>query len=300
MGIMQSESKSGPAAAPLPGGTAVAVVYADDVETGGRVTASVLGATGLDPESTSSRSRFLEVLRRADVGIAAFGSLGTEEALWLRAVTSGPLAGPPCVAVAPLSIEAVQRCRSFDPARVRVVWIEELESRLPQVLRELRRAHHSPLRSLGERVIARSRPRPVVAKALALICNISSNGSQAPPPPPPSVNQLARTLGIGSSPLRRYWAEDLPLCSGPKLLLRWASLLWAMERRADGDSWQGIAGTAGTTIRTLQRNSRELAGCTLSAAAASPRRVHRRFEAWRGGAGRHRRRWACQPPPLCR
>lgn len=109
------------------------------------------------------------------------------------------------------------------------MWLEELDDRLVQVLRWLL----NPLTSFGERVIAEHRPRPVVAKAVTRICH--SWGESRPPPR--SVTELARSLYVGASPLRRYWAEDIPYRYGPKQLLKWALLLWAIEQRTSGESW---------------------------------------------------------------
>ena len=251
----------------------VTVLYADTDEMRDRV-APMLGTAGC--ERTDTRTRFAEALRGANVGIAAITEVSEEVAAWIRGACNDPLCGRPCVVVAPLGIASVQQCRSFDASRLRVVWLEELEDRLPRVLQELRGANPDPLASLGERIIAEHQPRPVVTQALTQICSLGGDGQ----PPPPSVTQLARSLYITPSPLRRYWAADVPLRCGPKQLLKWALLFRAIEQRSKGDSWRGIAASIGTSLRTLQRNASEMAGCGLAAAARKPDAVRARFEAW--------------------
>ncbi len=259
----------------------VTVLYADSVEMGDRVS-PLLGCSGF--ERTDTPARFKEALRKANVGIAAITELSEEVAVWIRDACNDSLRDPPCVVVAPLAIESVQQCRSFDASRLRVVWLEELEDRLPRVLRELRGAHPHPLVCLGERIIAEHQPRAVVTQALTQICSLGGDGE----PPPPSVTELARSLYITPSPLRRYWAADVPLRCGPKQLLKWALLFRAIEQRSRGVSWRGIAANTGSSLRTLQRHASDMAGCGLAAAARSPDAVRVRFEAWVGDVERGR------------
>ena len=244
------------------------VLYADTVEIGDRV-ASVAAS---EFERTDTLRRFGVALRRGGVGIAAFVNFRKEEALRLRDACNGSLIDPACVVVTPCRFEAVRQFRSLGlkPLRERVVWLEEVEDRLPQVLRVLL----NPLTPFGHGIIVEHQPRAVVKKALSRICRIGGGT------PPRSVAELAQSLYIEASPLRSYWATDIPLRCGPKELLKWALLFWAIEERAGGASWHGVARCVGRSPRTLRRYASDLAGCGLAAAAGSPDTVRLRFEAW--------------------
>ncbi len=247
------------------------VLYADAAEMGDRIE-SLLADCAI--ERVDTRRRFSEALRAPKVGIAAFTEVGDQDVSWLQGICSESLSDPPCVVVTPCRLDSIQRCRSFDLIRLRdrVVWLEELEIRLRGMVRLLL----NPLTTLGERIIAGRRPRAVVAKAVTRICHSAATVE----PPPSSVAELARSLCIGASTLSRYWATDVPYRCGPKQLLKWALLFWAIERRTSGESWYGVARSAGRSRRTLRRYAREMAGCGLAAAAEDPDRVRVRFEAW--------------------
>ena len=247
------------------------VLYAETAEHGDRI-ASLLADLAFERRNT--RRRFTEALRAPNLGIAAFTRIGDGTVSWLQGVCNESLSDPPCVVVTPCRLESIQRCRSFDLVRLRdrVVWLEELEVRLPQVLRSLM----NPLTVLGERMISKHQPRAVVAKAVAHICNLPATGNS----PPSSVAELAQTLYIGAPALRRYWGEDLPSRFGLKQLLKWALLFWAIERRRSGESWYDISRGAGRSLRTFRRYASDLAGCGLAAAAADPDILRFRFESW--------------------
>ena len=101
--------------------------------------------------------------------------------------------------------------------------------------------------------------------------------------PERSVRQLARKIGIAPVTLSRYWRSEVPLKCGPKQLLSWAMHFWALRQRSEA-GWDAIAsragGRAGVERRTLERQGKRLAGCTLSEAWRDPELVRRRFREW--------------------
>lgn len=246
-------------------------IYADTVELGDLI-ASAAPVSAF--ERVDTLRRFGEALQGAGVGIAAFTEFREEAARRLRDACNGSLIVPACVVVTPCRFEAVRQLRSLGlkPLRDRVVWLEEVEDRLPRVLRVLL----NPVTPFGQEIIVEHQPRAVVKEALSRICRIGGGV------PPRSVAELARSLHIEASPLRRYWATDIPLRCGPKELLKWALLFWAIEQRASGESWHSVARRVGRSQRTLRRYASDLAGCGLAGAARSPDTVRLRFETWAG------------------
>lgn len=247
------------------------VLYADAAETGDRI-AALLADSGV--ERLDGRRRFVEALRPETVGIAALAEVGNREVAWLQKACGDSLSDPPCLVVTACTLASIQQCRLFDLTKVRdrVVWLEELEVRLPRLLRLL----SNPLVTFGERIIAEHRPRAVVAQAVNSICHSAATRS----PPALSVADLARSLHISASPLRRYWAADIPYGFGPKQLLKWAFLFWAIDQRTSGQSWPGVARSAGRSLRTLRRYANDMAGCALAAAGRDPDALRVRFAAW--------------------
>ena len=100
------------------------------------------------------------------------------------------------------------------------------------------------------------------------------------PAPPRSVQGLARLIGTSASLLRRRWRADVPLSCGPKRLLAWATLLWVLEERERDRHCGTILSRSGFSRRTLERSCRDLAGCTLVAAAREPDQARLRFREW--------------------
>ena len=91
--------------------------------------------------------------------------------------------------------------------------------------------------------------------------------------------ELARIIHLAPATLCRYWKADVPLRCGPKGLLSWAMLLWAVEQRSEA-KWDTVAKNMGVRRRTLERCCSNLAACTLAEAAREPGLVRERFEAW--------------------
>ena len=91
--------------------------------------------------------------------------------------------------------------------------------------------------------------------------------------------ELAQRTRLPPDTLRRYWREEVPLRCGPKQLLSWSLLMWAIRQRSDL-KWDVIAQRAGVRRRTLERCSSRLLGCTLAEATRDPDAVQRRFREW--------------------
>ncbi|MCY3703950.1 MAG: hypothetical protein OXH08_00370 [Gammaproteobacteria bacterium] len=228
-------------------------------------------------EPTASRREFGPLLANADVGIICLGRCSATDVQWLTKVSRGGLLAPSCIVITPLSIGRLQRLRGIESERIHVVWAEEVDDRLVDVVTEIAPWHDDPLRLLGRRLLAVSSPHRSVAEAIRRICNLS--GHRPPTRPETSVTELAFSLGISPDSFRRYWREGIPLRCGPKVLLNWAVLLWAFRQRRQV-KWDALARQAGIGRRTLERYGRQLADCTLAEASRDPKLLKRRFREW--------------------
>ena len=196
---------------------------------------------------------------------------------WLRSA-SGPL-GPPCVVVARISVECLRRLDPLRSGGVRVVWADEVESRLVDVLEELGRPSGDPMRRLGLKLLSDSSLRPSVRETIGRVCGLHDDAAATRFVPPNSVGRLAGQVNLARSTLRQYWREDAPLRCRLKEFMSWAVVLWAVRARA-GAGWGAVAERMGLRRRTLEINFTRMAGCTLAAAAEDPERVVRRFDRW--------------------
>ncbi len=212
--------------------------------------------------------------RAAVVGITACSDT---EIAWLR--SGFGLLGPPCVVVARLSVGCVRRLQALRSGRVRVIWADEVESRLVEVLEGFAGTHRGPMWRLGVKLLSDHSFRPSLRETISRVCGLHDDVGDAPFIPANSVGRLARRVDLAPPTLRQYWREDMPLRCSLKEFLSWAVILWAVRARSR-DGWNAIADRAGLQRRTLQRNFNRLAGCTLAAAAEDPEQVVRRFNAW--------------------
>ena len=218
------------------------------------------------------------------LSVVGLRSVGGAHVQWLQHSLGRSLADQSCLVVAPLSLPNLQRVRELDSNVFRVVWDEEADDRLVTELNEVsgdRGWRACPLRSLGRRLLSDQDLRPCVRIAIAEICRPASDNS-SPCPPKKSVAELARLVRLLPVTLTRYWRADVPLRCGPKQLLSWAALLWAVDRRAEA-KWDTVAKKMRVGRRTLERYSSNLAGCTLAEAAREPEMVRERFVAWVAG-----------------
>ena len=196
---------------------------------------------------------------------------------WLRSA-SGPLS-PPCVVVTRISAESLRRLDPLRSGGLRVVWADEVESRLVEVLEELGRPSPDPMRRLGLRLLSDPALRPSLRETISRICGLHDDAAATRFVPASSVRRLAGQVNLAESTLRQYWRQDAPLRCRLKEFMNWAVLLWAVRARA-GAGWDAIADQLGLRRRTLELNYTRMAGCTLAAAAGDPERVARRFNQW--------------------
>ena len=249
------------------------LLYCGDSELGGRLERVL---DGLEVRRVTSRRALLAPsmsTRAAVVGITACADGDFE---WLRS-TFGPLS-PPCVVVAQLSVNCLHRLYPLRSDRLRVVWTDEIESRLVDVLEGLRRTNGNPMWRLGLKLVTDHSLRPSVRETISRVCGLH-DAANGPFIPENSVGRLADHVDLAPPTLRQYWREDVPLGCSLKEFLSWAVILWAARARSR-DNWNAIAERLGLQRRTLQRNFNRLAGCTLAQAAEDPARVVRRFGAW--------------------
>ena len=228
-------------------------------------------------ESTASRVEFQALLGDASVGIVVLRQCSAADVQWLRSVFRSGLLEPSCVVITSLSLFRLQRLRKVESNRFHVVWAEEVSDRLVGVLTGVEPWHRDPLRLLGQRIVGESALHWSLVKAIEHICKLSDDPS--PDPPANSVNALALHVRLPPDSLRRYWREEVPLKCGPKQLLSWAVLFWAVRQRPKA-KWDVIAKQAGVGRRTLERYGKQLAGCTLAAAGRDPQSLKRRFRRW--------------------
>ena len=196
---------------------------------------------------------------------------------WLRSA-SGPL-DPPCVVVARISVECLRRLDPLRSAGLRVVWADEAESRLVEVLEEFERPSRDPMRRLGLRLLSDPSFRPSVRETIGRVCGLHDDAAGTRFVPASSVGRLAAEVNLAGPTLTTYWKEDAPLRCRLKEFMNWAVLLWTVRARAGAD-WDVIADHVGLRRRTLEINFMRLAGCTLATAAEDPERVVERFNEW--------------------
>ena len=249
------------------------LLYCGDSELGDRLERAL---DGLAVRRVTSRKALLAPsmsTRAAVVGITACADGDFE---WLRS-TFGPLS-PPCVVVAQLSVDCLRRLYPLRSGRLRVLWTDEVESRLLEVLEGFRRTNGNPMWRLGLKLLTDHSLRLPVRETISRVCGLD-DAAGAPLVPENSVGRLADHVELAPPTLRQYWREDVPLRCSLKEFLSWAVVLWASRARSQY-GWNDIAERLGLQRRTLQRNFNRLAGCTLAAAAEDPERVVRQFGTW--------------------
>ena len=229
--------------------------------------------------TAESRETFSDVFKECHrLGIVGLEEWSRADAAWLRHSVGRSPRKQSCIVVAQISLLNLQSLRALGRDFFRVVWDEEADDRLAAVLDEIngeREWRTDPLQSLGQRLLACGKLRPSLRTVIAHICDRSGGAS----PPPRRSAELARIIHLAPATLCRYWKADVPLRCGPKALLSWAMLLWAVERRSEA-KWDTVAKNMGVRRRTLERCCSNLAACTLAEAAREPGMVRERFEAW--------------------
>ena len=238
--------------------------------------------TNAEFETAECRDTFSGLLKAGhSLGIVGLEECSVADAEWLEHSVARSPGNQSCVVVAPLSLSNLQCLRGLARDVFRVVWDEEADERLAAVLDEVSGQHEwrtDPLESLGRRLLATGKLRPSVRTVIVNICHLPHDASPRPPPKR-SVVELARLVHIEPATLCRYWKADVPLRCGPKQLLSWAVLLWAVRRRSEA-KWDTVAKMMRVRRRTLERLCSKLAAYTLAEAAREPEMVRDRFAAW--------------------
>lgn len=252
----------------------ICALYCKDSELGDLLERTLAGAS---IQRVSSRRELLAPSMGAFPVVYGVATCSDADIEWLRSA-SEPFS-PPCVVVARLSVECLRRLYPLRSGRLRVVWAEEVESRLVEVLEEFGRPSRDPMRRLGLRLLSDPAFRPSVREAISRVCGLHDDGAATRFVPASSVRRLAGQVDLARSTLRQYWREDAPLRCRLKEFMNWAVLLWALRARA-GAGWDAIADQLGLRRRTLEINFTRMAGCTLAAAAEDPEQVVRRFNQW--------------------
>lgn len=230
-----------------------------------------------DLYSTRDRDEFQSFIAATDIGIAGLQRCSTSDVAWLQGAFAQGLARPSCIVVTPLSLSRLQRLRTAESHRFQVVWEEEAHDHLRPTLSRVNVMHRDPLRLLGRRLLWAGSLHWSMVRAVERVCRLSDEWRSSPPAK--SVGDLAQDIELPPETFRRYWKEHMPLRCGPKQLLSWALLMWALGERPKA-RWEAIARRVGVRRRTLERHSVRLGGCTLSAATREPALVRRRFRAW--------------------
>ena len=249
-------------------------LYCKDGELGDLLQRALAGAS---IQRARSRRELLAPSMSAFPVVYGVATCSDADIEWLRSA-SGPL-NPPCVVVARLSVECLRRLYPLRSAGLRVVWAEEVESRLAEVLEEFGRPSRDPMRRLGLRLLSDPSFRPSVRETISRVCGLHDDDDDTRFVPTSSVRRLAGQIDLAGPTLGRYWGEDAPLRCRLKEFMNWAVLLWAVRARA-GAGWNAIADQLGLRRRTLEINFTRMAGCTLAAAAEDPERVVGRFNEW--------------------
>lgn len=249
-------------------------LYCRDSELGDLLQRALAGAS---IHRMSSRRRLLAPSMSTCPVVYGVATCSDADIEWLRSA-AGPLS-PPCVVVAPISAECLRRLDSLRSAGLRVVWADEVESRLVEVLEEFGRPSRDPMHGLGLRLLSEPSFRPSVRETISRVCGLHDDAVATRFVPPSSVRRLASQVNLAASTLRQYWREDAPLRCRLKEFMNWAVLLWAVRARAGAD-WDAVADQVGLRRRTLEINVARMAGCTLAGAAEDPERVVGRFNEW--------------------
>lgn len=249
-------------------------LYCRDSELGDLLRRALAGAS---IHRVSSRRELLAPSMSARPVVYGVATCSDADIEWLRS-TSGPL-NPPCVVVARISVECLRRLDPLRSAGLRVVWADEVESRLAEVLEALGRPSRDPMHGLGLRLLSDPSFRPSVRETISRVCGLHDDAVATRFVPASSVRRLAGQVNLAASTLRQYWREDAPLRCRLKEFMNWAVLLWAVRARAGAD-WNAVADQVGLSRRTLEINVARMAGCTLAAAGEDPDRVVGRFNEW--------------------
>lgn len=152
-----------------------------------------------------------------------------------------------------------------------VVWTEDIEHALGGAIDRAR--HTSVFEDIAARIEGATQLYGKLRSGLAYVFRS--------PNPIRTVEALAFTLGCDRRTLWRLWANTKRADAGLRLqdIIDWNLLLHACIRRAQMNSWVGIAAEFGIHEHTLARSAKRLTGLSLrDLAAAGPKGILAMFE----------------------
>ena len=178
----------------------VYLLYCEDTELGDRLE-RVLGGGAV--QRVSSRKALLAPTMSTCAVVFGLAKCSERVIRWLRSAP-GPLS-PPFIVVAHLSVDCVQRLYPLRSGTLRVVWADEVEDRLVQVLGELGRVSWGPMWHLGLKLVSDHSLRPSVREAIGRTCGLRREPTDPSFVPEKSVGRLASPRRPG----QRYAAAVL-------------------------------------------------------------------------------------------
>jgi hypothetical protein len=243
--------------------TALITVFA---ETDGLLSRLQPHLAGRDYATVAGWREFESSVRDALVGLVAVRQLDSAIVRWLNE-SHGLDSIAQLVLVADLSTEAVRILLGSDSSQMQMVWWEEVDRVLTEVLDEV---SSDPLGALCSALLSHHDLSPLLERAVKESC--------LSPIPPATVKKLSKRTGVPQTTLYSRWRAELPGYL-PKDLLSWAILLRALTE-ADRSRWVDVADTLDIYPRTLERLSHRMAGMSLAVAASHPDAVWRAFRLW--------------------
>ena len=122
--------------------------------------------------TTGRRADFESLVEDAAVGIVVLERCEPMDVQWLRGVFDRGHCAPSCVVLTPHTLTRFLRLRRLQSSRFHVVWAEELEGRLTQLLAQLEPWHRDPLRLLGHRLLSDFPLRSSLVTVIDRICSV--------------------------------------------------------------------------------------------------------------------------------
>ena len=151
------------------------MLYCRDGELGDRLERLLAGVA---VQRVRSREALLAPPTIISVMVYGSTTCSDVEVEWLRSAF-GPLS-PPCVVVAHLSVDCLRRLYPVRSGRLRVVWADEAEDRLGDVLEEFGRVSWGPMWHLGLKLLSDYSLRPSVRETIRRACGLHADAGETP------------------------------------------------------------------------------------------------------------------------
>ena len=158
--------------------------------------------------TAKDRSDFGRMMGEAQTGIVGTLECSSGLVRYLRSTFRLCMArGPTCIVVTRVSFDNLRSLQLIECDRLHVVWVEEVEEQLHQVLNWVAPSDRDPFRSLGPTSSWASSLSPAMARAVRLIRAISHDHYR----PPISVSELAKQVNLDPWKLGYSWRAEMPL-----------------------------------------------------------------------------------------